>query len=257
MILDHIIETKKEEVAFLKETKPLGEVVRMIRDLPPTRDFRGALAGPSCAIIAEIKRRSPSKGQLRENVDPVRLASIYEANGAAAVSILTDRDFFAGEAGDLEAVREASRIPLLRKDFIIDPYQVYESRLIGADALLLIARLFGEKELKAFLDLAESLDLAALVEIHTHDEVRKAVAAGAGIIGINNRDLATFKTDIRTSIELAPRIPADRIAVSESGIETRADVEKLMDAGLHAFLVGETLMRAGDAGEKLRELKGS
>jgi len=256
MILDRIIEAKRKEVERLKSARPVTELERMARSLPPARDFRRALAGKDCAIIAEIKRRSPSKGKLREDFDPEAFARIYEAGGAAAISVLTDRDFFGGDATHLAAVRNVTRIPLLRKDFIIDPCQIYQTRILGADALLLIAGLFDKEPLREFIDLSRSLGLAALVEVHTGEEAERAVAAGADIIGINNRDLRTFRTDLRTSLSIVLRVPEDKIVVSESGIETRADVEGLMKAGIHAFLVGEALMRAGDMGERLKELRG-
>jgi indole-3-glycerol phosphate synthase len=256
MILDQIIEAKKKEVARLKSVMPISELERMARDLPPARDFKGALAGKDCSIIAEIKRSSPSKGRLREDFDPEEIARMYEAGGAAAISILTDRDFFEGDGTYLNAAKIVTRIPLLRKDFIIDPCQVYQTRILGGDALLLIASLFDEQALREFIDLARSIGLSALVEVHTGEDAVRAVAAGAEIIGINNRDLKTFRTDLRTSIELAALIPSGRVVVSESGIENRADIERLMKAGIHAFLIGETLMKAGDMGEKLRELMG-
>ncbi len=256
MILDQIIATKKKEVARLKRVRPLPELERMARDLPPARDFMGALAGRDCSIIAEIKQRSPSKGRLRKDFDPEEIARTYEAGGAAAISILTDRDYFEGDGAYLAAVKKVAEIPILRKDFIIDPCQIYETKILGGDALLLIAGLFDEKDLREFIDLSHSLGLSVLVEVHTSDEAARAIAAGAGIIGINNRDLKTFRTDLRTSIELAALIPAGRVMVSESGIEKRADIERLMEAGIRAFLVGEALMKAGDMGEKLRELMG-
>lgn len=256
MILERIIKTKKREVSRLKEIRPLAEIRRMAEDLPPARDFRKALAGKDCAIIAEIKQRSPSKGRFRADFDPLRIAAIYEANGAAALSVLTDSDYFGGDGDDLAGVRMVTGLPLLRKDFIIDPYQVYETRVLRGDALLLIAGLFREKELKEFLDLAGSLGLGALVEVHTREEAMRAVSAGAEVIGINNRNLETFKTDCNTSLEIAPLLPAGRIVVSESGIEGRGDIDRLLKAGIHAFLVGEALMKAGDMGAKLRELLG-
>jgi len=256
MILDKIIATKKKEVALLKSVRPVPELELMARDLPPARDFKGALTGRDCSIIAEIKRRSPSKGRLRKDFDPEEIARTYEAGGAAAISILTDRNYFEGDGAYLAVVKKVAGIPILRKDFIIDPCQVYETKILGGDALLLIAGLFDEKELREFINLSHSLGLSALVEVHTGDEAARAVAAGAGIIGINNRDLKTFRIDLRTSIELAALIPSGRIVVSESGIEKRDDIERLIEAGIRSFLVGEALMRAGDMGEKLRELMG-
>jgi indole-3-glycerol phosphate synthase len=256
MILDQIIATKKREVASLKRVRPVPELELMARGLPPARDFKGALTGRDCSIIAEIKQRSPSKGRLRKDFDPEEIARTYEAGGAAAISILTDRNYFEGDGAYLAVVKKVAGIPILRKDFIIDPCQIYETKILGGDALLLIAGLFNEEELRELIDLSHSLGLSALVEVHTGDEAERAVAAGAGIIGINNRDLKTFRTDLRTSIDLAALIPSGRIVVSESGIEKRADIERLMEAGIRSFLVGEALMRAGDMGEKLRELMG-
>jgi len=209
-----------------------------------------------CSIIAEVKRRSPSKGRIRGDFDPLKIAALYQENGAVAVSVLTDEEFFGGHRTYLSAIREVVDIPLLRKDFIIDPYQIYETRALGGDALLLIASLL-EGQLEEYIHLAQKVGLATLVEVHTREELEKALAADAEIIGINNRDLKTFSTDLRITLELAPSIPEDRIVVSESGINTREDIETLMQAGVHSFLVGEALMRAEDIGRKLRELLGS
>ncbi|HOP35816.1 MAG TPA: indole-3-glycerol phosphate synthase TrpC, partial [Syntrophales bacterium] len=201
-------------------------------------------------------RKSPSKGILSRDFDPVGLARLYEREGAAAVSVLTDREFFGGEKEDLTRARRAVSLPLLRKDFIIDPCQVWESRLLGADAILLIAGLLETEELAGLLREAGEAGLEALVEVHGEEDLTKALAAGAGLLGINNRDLRTFVTDLSMSERLAPRIPPDRAVVSESGIQTRADVERLTRAGIRAFLVGEALVSRKDPGEKLRELLG-
>ena len=257
VILDKIVEIKRREVAGRKETIPLRALERMITGMPPARDFQAALnVGAGCAIIAEVKRRSPSWGLLRADFDPVRIAREYESHGAAAISVLTDETFFGGSDADLTSVKDAVTLPILRKEFIIDPYQVYETRAIGADALLLIAAILTEGQLREYRELAASLGLAALVEIHTRAELEKTLAAGAEIIGINNRDLKTFVTDIRTSVEFASLIPKDRIAVSESGIRNRQDVEVLTKAGVRAFLIGETLVAAPKIGPKLLELLG-
>ena len=254
MILDKIISVKKEEVAHLKQTRRLQELKAVLRDLPPVRDFRKAISGKECAIITEVKRRSPSRGIIREDFDPVKIASVYEKNGAAAISVLTDKQFFGGDEKYLVDIKKNVRLPLLRKDFIIDPYQVYETRGLSADAFLLIACLLEEEQLKEYIQLADSLGLSALVEIHSRAELDKAIAAKARIIGINNRDLKTFTTDLRTSLDIAPHIPTDRIVISESGIHTRRDIESLMKAGIHAFLIGESLMLSNNIGKKLREL---
>jgi indole-3-glycerol phosphate synthase len=257
MILDNIVEVKRGEVAARKAAKPLAELEKMIAGRPSVRDFKAALdAKAGCAIIAEVKRRSPSQGLLREDFDPVRIAREYESRGAAAVSVLTDETFFGGCDADLSAVKRAVSLPVLRKEFIIDPYQVCETRAIGADAILLIAAILTEDQLREYHELAASLGLAALVEIHDRVELEKALAAGAEIIGINNRDLKTFVTDLRTSITLAPLIPKGRIGVSESGIRTRAEIETLLKAGIRAFLIGEILIAAPEIGPKLKELLG-
>jgi indole-3-glycerol phosphate synthase len=257
MILEKIVEVKRGEVAARKALRSRAALEEMIAGRPPVRDFKAALgAETGCAIIAEVKRRSPSRGLLRADFDPVRIAREYESRGAAAVSVLTDETFFGGCDADLSAVKSAVSLPVLRKEFIIDPYQVYETRAIGADAILLIAAILTEGQLRDHLTLAVSLGLAALVEVRDREELEKALAAGAEIVGINNRDLKTFVTDLRTSITLAPLIPKGRIAVSESGIRTRAEIETLLKAGIRAFLIGETLIAAPEIGPKLWELLG-
>ena len=256
MILEKIVAVKREEVASLKRATPLAQLKEAMRDLSPPRNFRGAISNARCSIIAEVKRRSPSKGRIREAFDPFKIATLYQDNGAAAVSIITDQAFFEGKGQYLPGIKEIIDLPLLRKDFIIDPYQIYETRALKGDALLLIASLLEEGELREYIQLTEALGLAPLVEVHSNEELDKALAAGADIIGINNRDLKTFSTDLKTTLGLAPSIPRDKIVVTESGITTREDIELLMEAGVHAFLIGEALMRAGDIGAKLRELLG-
>jgi len=256
MILDKIIDTKKEEVAHLKRIRPLQELKHAIADLPSPRNFHEAVSGREFAIIAEVKRRSPSKGTLKEDFDPVLIALLYEENGAAAVSVLTDRAFFGGDVAYLADIKKCVRLPLLRKDFIIDLYQIYETRFLRGDAVLLIAGILTDVQLREYTDLATSLGLSVLCEIHSQGELDKALAANVRIIGINNRDLTTFSVDLKTSITLAASIPADRVIVSESGIRTRQDIETLTKAGIHAFLIGETLMTSDNMGRKLRELLG-
>ncbi|MBW2544103.1 MAG: indole-3-glycerol phosphate synthase TrpC [Deltaproteobacteria bacterium] len=252
MILDRIVKSKRREVDHLKESTSLEALKKAVRGLPSPRDFRKAISGRDCSIIAEVKKSSPSRGRIREDFDPLKIASIYEANGAAAISVLTDEEFFEGKNAYLSEIKETVSLPLLRKEFIIDPYQIYETRIIGGDAVLLIASLLEEKTLRQFIDLAESLGLSALVEVHSREEMDKAIAAGAVIIGINNRNLKTFSTDLTTSMELAPYVPGDRIVISESGIETREDIETLMKKGIHTFLIGEALMKVPDIGKELR-----
>ena len=256
MILDRIVAAKRQEIASLKKTTPLARLQEVINDLPPTRDFRQAINHRPCAVIAEVKRSSPSKGRIREQFDPVQIAGLYQEHGAQAVSVLTDEQFFEGKGDYLAAIKKAVALPLLRKDFIIDAYQIYETRVLGGDALLLIAGILEQRQLLEYIQLAEQLGLAPLVEVHTKAELGKALAAGAEIIGINNRDLKTFSTDLKKTLELAPMIPKGTIVVTESGITTRKDIELLMGAGVHCFLIGEALMRANDIGAKLRELMG-
>lgn len=253
MILNRIAAGKRIEVEEDKKRRPVSTLKEIIKKSPPVRNFKEAISTRGCAIIAEVKQKSPSRGLIREGFDPCQIAATYEANGAAAISVLTDEPFFGGHKDDLSRIRERVRLPLLRKDFIIDPYQVYETKCLGGDAILLIARLLG-KDLEDYIGLAESLGLFPLVEVHSRQDLGVALAAGAEMLGINNRDLDTFATDLKTSFALTPLIPKDKIIVGESGIRSREDIEVLMETGIHAFLVGETLMRANDVGAKLRGL---
>jgi len=255
MILDKIIETKKEEVEQLKKQTTVSALERTIARLEPCRDFRQALISEDCNIIAEVKCASPSRGRLIADFDPVRIAGVYEQNGAAAISVLTDEKYFAGHKNYLMQIRQKVKLPLLRKDFIIDPIQIYETRTIGADAILLIVHVLGKK-LAEFILLSRDVGLSPLVEVHTEEELELALVANTEIIGINNRNLDTFVTDIETSRKLRARIPADKIVVAESGIMTRIDIELLMQANIHAFLIGKALITAPDIGKKLREFKG-
>jgi indole-3-glycerol phosphate synthase len=253
MILDRIIETKKEEVSALKKTSNIDSLKSVIAKLRPCRDFRTAISGKSCSIIAEVKSASPSRGRLVENFDPTKIAGIYEQNGAAAISVLTDEKYFSGHKDYLTQIRREVQIPILRKDFLIDPLQIYETRAIGADAVLLIVRVLGDR-LAEFIHLSKELGLSPLVEVHTRDELDAALSAGAEIIGINNRNLDTFVTDIDTSRILKQGIPTGKTVVAESAIKNRTDIEYLMEAGIHAFLIGEGLVTAPDIGRKLRSL---
>ena len=258
MILDTIVAHKRIELEDDKQRMPLDTLKRKIQDLPPTRDFRAALSTPNCIhLIAEVKKKSPSKGIIREDFDPVGIARTYAENGASAISVLTDRAFFAGELAYLTAIREAVTLPLLRKDFTIDPYHIYQARLAGADAVLLIVSILTLAQLREFAEIARSLGLASVVEVHTEAELELALAGGAGIVGVNNRDLNTFHTDIATTFHLRDSIPTDKVVVSESGINTNKDVTKLKEAGINAILVGESLMRSPNIGDKVRELLGS
>ena len=258
MILDSIVAHKREELRRDKERTPLQTLKRRIPNLPPTRDFGAALAAPGAVnLIAEVKRRSPSKGVIREDFEPVEIAKIYAQNGASAISVLTDNRFFGGDLSYLSRIRAAVGLPLLRKDFTIDEYHVYQARAAGADAVLLIAAILTPEQLREFIGIAGRLNLGALVEVHTQAELEIALDVGAEIIGINNRDLKTFHTDVATSFRLRKSIPDDKIVVSESGIHTREDVVRLGEANVNAILVGESLMRSTDIGEKMRELIGT
>jgi indole-3-glycerol phosphate synthase len=256
MILDDIVKVKRREVAERKEKTPLSSLTAVIGGMLPTRDFRRAIGGGDCAIIAEVKRRYPSRGIIREDFDPVRIAGEYERHGAAAVSVLTDETFFGGSDADLTAVKSTISLPVLRKEFIIDPWQIHETRAIGADSLLLIAAILGENQLREYREIAASLGLVSLVEVHDRTELETALGSGAEIIGINNRDLKSFTTDIGTSLALAPLVPADRIVVSESGIRSRAEIEILMKAGVRTFLIGEALVASPEIGMTLRDFLG-
>jgi indole-3-glycerol phosphate synthase len=255
MIFDKIIETKKTEVEQLKKQTTVSALKKTIVQLEPCRDFRQAISAKQCAVIAEVKCASPSRGRLIADFDPLRIARVYEQNGAAAISVLTDEKYFAGHNNYLTQIKQNVGLPLLRKDFIIDPLQIYETRAIGADAVLLIVHVLGAR-LGDFLSLAKELGLSPLTEVHTKAELKLALAADAEIIGINNRNLNTFVTDIETSRKLRAQIPADKIVVAESGIMERTDIELLIQAGIYVFLIGEALITAPDIGEKLRALKG-
>lgn len=251
MILDKIIETKKQEVTKLKRETTLSQLQDTIKSLPPGLDFREAISCRPCAIIAEVKCASPSRGRLVEHFSPLDIAKIYEQNGAAAISVLTDETYFCGHKDYLTQIKSEVGIPVLRKDFIIDPLQVYETRAIGADAILLIVRVLKAR-LAEFMALSKEMGLSPLVEVHTQDELDTALAANAEIIGINNRNLDTFVTDINTSRDLKKKIPAGITVVAESAIKDRADIECLTAAGIHAFLIGEGLMTSMDIGDQLR-----
>jgi indole-3-glycerol phosphate synthase len=258
-ILAQILRDKADEVAERRRRCPLAELRRMVQDLPPARGFLAALrdhrAGGESPprVIAEVKKASPSRGVIRPDFDPVAIAQTYAANGAAALSVLTDTKYFQGELGFLRDIGQTVPLPLLRKDFTVDAYQVYESRAACADALLLIVAALAPGQLKDFLGLAHELGMAALLEVHTIEELERCLPLHPPLIGINNRDLRTFQTDIDTTLRLLPSIPPDVVVVSESGIHTAADVTRLRKSGVHAFLIGESLMRAPDPGVKLRE----
>ena len=253
-MLDKIVAQKKQGVEQRKKSMPLSLLKERIAQREAPRDFAQALKNDHTQLIAEVKRASPSRGVFCLHFDPVELAKKYEQGGAAAISVLTESNYFQGDIDHLEEIREKCQLPILRKDFIFDPYQVYESRAYGADALLLIMAILEQKQLEELLALSHELGLKCLVETHTQDEVGRAVRSKAQIIGINNRDLNTFTIDIDTTRQLLPLIPKGRITVSESGITNRSDVEKLNSWGVNAVLVGEALVTADDIVTKAREL---
>jgi len=255
-MLDRIALKKKKRVEEAKARLPQPELIERIKEAGPLRAFAEALFTPGISVIAEVKRRSPSSGDFKLRFAPPDLAARYLAGGAEALSVLTEEDFFQGGSEDLTAVREAAGLPVLRKDFIIDLYQLYESRLLCADAILLIAALLTQEDLKMYLAVCDELGMAALVEVHRAAEITKALRAGARMIGINNRDLRTFRTDINNTIQRAGMVPDEILLVSASGIRTRDDVRKLEAAGADAILVGETLARASDPAGTIRILKG-
>jgi indole-3-glycerol phosphate synthase len=257
MILDDIIANKKEELVETKRRAPLADVKRYAADAGPTRGFRASLSGQGeIGLIAEVKKASPSKGVIREDFHPVDIAATYERSGASCISVLTEKRYFQGSLDYLGKIRKVVGLPLLRKDFIIDEYQLFEARAAGADAVLLIASCLDRQQLEDYMGIAGRLGLDVLVESHTYKELDKALLAGAMLVGINNRDLGTFTVNLQTTIDLMKDIPPGRTVVSESGIGTRDDVIKLTQAGVSAFLVGESLMREKDIGKKVKELLG-
>lgn len=260
-ILKRILVTKAEEVAAGKALHPLKELKAKAQDVNATRGFAAVLKARAeqsqDAVIAEIKKASPSAGVIREDFDPAWLAQSYERGGAAALSVLTDEHYFKGHRDYLVAAREACELPVIRKDFIIDEWQVFDSCVLGADAILLIVAALDDGLLQDLAGLAQSLQLSVLVEVHDEHELERALQTDIELVGINNRDLHVFKTDLNTSLRLAPMIPADRWVVSESGIHAPEDIAKLQAGGIGAFLIGESLMRQPDPGLALRHLFGA
>ena len=260
-VLSRILAIKVAEVAAARSAVPLEAMRERALAAPPPRDFVGALrarvAGGAPAVIAEMKKASPSKGVLRDPFDPVAIARSYAEHGAACLSVLTDRQFFHGAPQHLIAAREASGLPALRKDFFVDPYQVYEARTLGADCILLIAAALDATQMQALEAIALSLGMAVLVEVHDAAELTAALGLRTPLIGINNRNLKTFETRLATTLDLAPRVPAERLVVTESGISSRDDVALLRAGGVGAFLVGEAFMRSPDPGTTLASLFGA
>src|SRR5215213_2206016 len=253
-ILTEIITKKRERVIAAQEIVPFDQVRRHAQE--GTHALRSALQAPGINIIAEFKRRSPSKGTIRANANLTEIVQSYEAGGAVAISVLTEEDYFDGSLNDLRAVKSAVKLPVLRKDFVFEDYQVYESVAAGADAILLIVAALDDETLSRLRRLAEEeLNMDALVEVHTSDEMSRANAAGATLIGVNNRDLRTFTVSLETSVALASEAPREALLISESGLHSSADLQRLRDAGYHGFLIGETLMRADDPAVMLRNLR--
>jgi indole-3-glycerol phosphate synthase len=259
-ILEKIVAVKREEVAAARKKKPLAAMREDAFSRVLTRDFEGALrakiAAGEAAVIAEIKKASPSKGVLREVFIPADIAQSYAAHGAACLSVLTDRQFFQGETDYLKQARASCDLPVLRKDFLIDPYQVYESRAMGADCILLIAACLADAQMAELEAVARGLDMAVLVEVHDAQELQRALKLRTALVGVNNRNLRTFEVSLDTTLGMLQDIPADKLLVTESGILQREDVQKMRAAGVHAFLVGEAFMRAEDPGAALAQLFG-
>jgi indole-3-glycerol phosphate synthase len=249
-ILERIIAVKRAEIAAAKDS----QVQVKANAAPPPRDFIGALRAKQPAVIAEIKRASPSKGLLRPDFDPAAIAKSYEKAGAACMSVLTDKEFFQGAPEHLAAARSACSLPVLRKDFLIDPYQIFESRALGADCILLIAACLDDAQMRELEGLAHGLGMAVLVEVHDANELARALKLKTPLIGINNRNLRNFETRLETTLDLLPRIPRERLVITESGILSSADVSRMRAKGVHAFLVGEAFMRASDPGAELKKL---
>jgi len=253
-MLDKIIAQKREEVEQKKKAAPLTCLQERIAGQKPALDLGPALKGDHIRLIAEVKKASPSRGLLNPDLNPTELARTYAEGGAAAISVLTEENHFMGSIEHLAEIREVVNLPLLRKDFIFDPYQVYESRAYGADALLLIAAILSQGQLKELFSLSRSLGLGCLIEVHSQSEVERAVLSGAEILGINNRDLSTFAVDTNTTRRLRPLIPKEKTVVGESGIKSRKDIEILEKWGVDAVLIGEALVTASDIRAKMKEL---
>jgi len=253
-ILERILEAKRGEIAAAKARSPLAALEIVARKAAEPRDFVGALRARKPAVIAEIKKASPSRGVLRENFDPAAIAASYERAGAACLSVLTDRQFFQGDENHLAAARAACALPVLRKDFVIEPYQVYESRALGADCILLIVACLKKEEMLELERVAKRLAMAVLVEVHDAKELETALSLETPLIGINNRDLKTFETRLETTLDLLPRVPRGRIVITESGILSSEDVARMRAASVQTFLVGEAFMRSPHPGDALKRL---
>lgn len=256
-ILDQIVADRRRQLHQQKQLAPEDQMRRLATDAPPPRDFLAAAAGgPPIRLIAEVKRASPSKGPIRPNCDPAEVARTYQRHGAACISVLTEQRYFLGSFDDLRAARQAVALPVLCKDFVVDPYQVYQARAAGADAVLLIAECLTDRELHSLHELVLSQGMTPLVELHEEHNLHRVVRLGARLIGVNNRNLRSFEVDLNHAVRLRQRIPADCVLVAESGIRTRRDVLLLESAGVQAMLVGESLMASADIGAAVDALLG-
>lgn len=255
-ILDKILATKREEIRLTSSYRPIEDLQREVGGAPMVRNFeqaiRNKIANGESAVIAEIKKASPSKGVIREQFDPITIAQTYEQNGAACLSVLTDRDYFMGASEYLVAARSATQLPVLRKDFIVDPYQIFEARCMGADCILLIVAALEQSQMLELERVATQLGMSVLVEAHSQEEFERAIQLETSLIGVNNRDLRTFETSLETTFGLISALSEDRILITESGIHDRADVVLMRERGVFAFLVGEAFMRQPDPGEALK-----
>lgn len=256
MILDKVVDKVRQSLADRKQQVPLSELERLSNCSESPRGFTRALQGTDIKLIAEVKRASPSKGWLCPNLDVSTLVRSYARGGAAAISVLTESSFFKGSFADLASVRQTVDLPVLCKDFILDPYQIYEARAYGADAILLIVAILSPLELSLLVEVAHSLKVSALIEVHNEQEIEKAIGVGGNLIGINNRDLTDFSIDLGVTLRLLPLIPPGTIVISESGIKSAADIATLQASGVNAVLVGETLITSSDPEAKLKELRG-
>ena len=259
MILDEIVANKRQEIDQLKKQYAGKDLKKLLKDLPQPRNFLKAFAKDKFSLIAEIKKASPAAGLIQKNFDPTSLAKTYEESGAGAISVLTDKKYFQGQLEHIKAAKDSTTLPILRKEFILDEAQIYEARIAGADAVLLIVKLLNAKLLNCYIVLAEELGMQALVETHNAEEVEIALQSSAKIIGINNRDLDSLKIDLNITIALLKQFPQlkERIVISESGIKTKQDIQKLKQAGVNGVLVGETILKSPNIPQKINELLGS
>ncbi|MBA7546066.1 Indole-3-glycerol phosphate synthase [subsurface metagenome] len=256
MILDEIVAAKKNELERRKQKVPLSFLSSKIPGLPSTRNFEDVLTEPGIALIAEVKKASPSAGIIRQEFNPLKIAKIYEENNVSAISVLTEEKYFLGNLNLLSRIKKITKIPILQKDFILEKYQIYEARFYGADGILLIAAILSEKKIKDFLGLVHQLGMSAILEVHNDEDLKKVLITEAKIIGINNRNLKTLKVDLGTTLKLREKIPSGKIVVSESGIKDYEDIQLLKKCGIDAILVGESLLQSKNIGKKIRELIG-